>query len=106
MNAFTHIADFFTAAVNWWINHLGQGLIALGLIAVVGGAVAVVLTVLDDRVQADDELLDRLGSAEPGTPTSNVDAVLLAARDAAEADPIPPLVDVDTAIAVINGGVL
>lgn len=55
-------------------------------------------------VIADDQLLDRLGSAIPAQPTSALDAVLLQARQAAEADPFPPLVDTDTAITVIQAG--
>lgn len=50
-----------------------------------------------------DQLLDRLGSAVPGQPASDLDTVLLDARNAAEAAPIPDLVDVDTAITVIRG---
>ena len=52
----------------------------------------------------DNELLDRLGSATPGDPATELDAALLAARDTVEADPIPPLVDTNTAIATIQAG--
>lgn len=55
------------------------------------------------EVIADDQLLDRLGSAVPGQPTSDLDAALLQARDTVEADPFPHLVDIDTAITVIRG---
>lgn len=53
-------------------------------------------------VIADDELLDRLGSAIPA-PATEVEKRLVSMRTAAEADPIPDLVDVDTARAVIRG---
>lgn len=56
-----------------------------------------------DAITADDHLLDRLGSATPGPAASDLDAGLLATRDAIESAPIPPLVDTDTAITVIRG---
>lgn len=59
----------------------------------------------EDKVEADDELLDRLGSAIPGQPTSDLDVALLQARSAVDAL-IPDLVDTDTAITVIQAGVL
>jgi hypothetical protein len=75
--------------------------------------------VLDDlsAVQADDLLLDRLGSAIPGvdpigtpdtpdTPMTELDAALLCHRLVVEANPIPDLVDIDTAIATIKAGAL
>lgn len=67
-----------------------------------------------EAIDADDELLDRLGSAIPGidpigtpdTPMTELDAVLICHRLAVEADPIPDLVDVDTAIDVIKASTL
>jgi hypothetical protein len=58
-------------------------------------------------IEADDRLLNQLGSATPeDAPADKLNSRLLAARNAAEADPIPPLVDVDTAINVIKAGAL
>lgn len=62
----------------------------------------------------DDALLDRLGSAVPGVdpigtpsvPMTELDAVLISHRLVVEADPIPDLVDTDTAIATIKAGAL
>lgn len=67
--------------------------------------------VLDDlsAVQADDLLLDSLGSALPGTAGHLVDdelnALLVGWRNDVEAPDIPDLVDTDTAIATIKAGV-
>lgn len=54
-------------------------------------------------VQADDRLLDNLGSALPRAagPDRALCLVLLASRVAAETPPMPELVDTDTAVAVI-----
>lgn len=56
-------------------------------------------------VQADDRLLDALGSATPGTAGSLVDdelnALMLAWRNETEAAPMPPLIDADTAVALL-----
>jgi hypothetical protein len=62
---------------------------------------------LDDlsAVQADDLLLDHLGSAVPGAAgqlgDDNLNALLLAWRNEAETQPMPELVDLDTATAFI-----
>ncbi|MFS8101517.1 hypothetical protein LFM09_30770 [Lentzea alba] len=64
--------------------------------------------VADDlsAVQADDRLLDALGSATPGAAGSLVDddlnALLLAWRHEVETEPFGELVDTDTAIATIQ----
>ncbi|GLY52305.1 anti-sigma-D factor RsdA [Lentzea sp. NBRC 102530] len=64
--------------------------------------------VADDlsAVQADDKLLDALGSATPGAAGSLVDdelnALLLAWRNEVETEPFGELVDTDTAIATIQ----
>ncbi|MGI5504498.1 anti-sigma-D factor RsdA [Lentzea sp. CA-135723] len=64
--------------------------------------------VADDlsAVQADDKLLDALGSATPGATGSLVDdelnALLLAWRNEVETEPFGELVDTDTAIATIQ----
>ena len=64
--------------------------------------------VADDlsAVQADDRLLDALGSATPGAAGSLVDdelnALLLAWRNEVETEPFGELVDTDTAIATIQ----
>ncbi|USX50753.1 anti-sigma-D factor RsdA [Lentzea sp. HUAS12] len=64
--------------------------------------------VADDlsAVQADDKLLDALGSATPGAAGSLVDdelnALLLAWRNEVETEPFTELVDTDTAIATIQ----
>ncbi|WP_434452889.1 anti-sigma-D factor RsdA [Lentzea sp. E54] len=64
--------------------------------------------VADDlsAVQADDRLLDALGSATPGAAGSLVDdelnALLLAWRNEVETAPFGELVDTDTAIATIQ----
>ncbi|MFD5829372.1 anti-sigma-D factor RsdA [Lentzea sp. NPDC060358] len=64
--------------------------------------------VADDlsAVQADDKLLDALGSATPGAAGSSADdelnAMLLAWRNEVEAEPFGELVDTDTAIATIQ----
>lgn len=56
----------------------------------------------------DDQLLNDLGSATPGTNGALVDdelnALLLAWRYDSEAEPLPDLVDVPTAIATIQRG--
>lgn len=56
-------------------------------------------------VQADDALLTMLGSAVPNSAGHLVDdqlnALLLAWRDEAEAKPMPVLVDLDTALATV-----
>jgi hypothetical protein len=54
-------------------------------------------------VQADDRLLDNLGSALPCLtgPDRTLCLVLMASRVAAEIPPMPKLVDTDTALAVI-----
>lgn len=63
--------------------------------------------VVDDlsAVQADDLLLDHLGSATPHTAGALVDdelnALLLAWRNKTDAEPMPELVDADTAATVI-----
>jgi hypothetical protein len=55
-------------------------------------------------IRATDRLLDDLGSANPTADTDDeLTARLLARRNATEADPIPDLVDTDTAIATIKG---
>lgn len=60
-------------------------------------------------VQADDLLLDHLGSALPGTASHLADdelnALMLAWRNEVETDSIPPLVDVETALQVIAANV-
>jgi hypothetical protein len=57
------------------------------------------------QIRDDDQLLDRLGSATPGTgPIDDLDAALLGWRDDVEQSSIPELVDVDTAIATIQAG--
>ncbi|SFR09233.1 Anti-sigma-D factor RsdA to sigma factor binding region [Lentzea waywayandensis] len=64
--------------------------------------------VADDlsAVQADDRLLDALGSATPGAAGNLVDdelnALLLAWRNEVETEPFGELVDTDTAIATIQ----
>jgi hypothetical protein len=64
--------------------------------------------VADDlsAVQADDKLLDALGSATPGAEGSLVDdelnALLLAWRNEVETEPFGELVDTDTAVATIQ----
>jgi hypothetical protein len=64
--------------------------------------------VADDlsAVQADDRLLDALGSATPGAAGSLVDdelnALLLAWRNEVETEPFGELVDTETAIATIQ----
>lgn len=64
--------------------------------------------VADDlsAVQADDRLLDALGSATPGAAGSLVDdelnALLLAWRNEVETAPFGELVDTETAIATIQ----
>ncbi|SDF67525.1 Anti-sigma-D factor RsdA to sigma factor binding region [Lentzea fradiae] len=64
--------------------------------------------VADDlsAVQADDKLLDALGSATPGAAGSLVDdelnAMLLAWRNEVETEPFGELVDTETAIATIQ----
>lgn len=104
MNPLTPITDNFDTAITWWTNNPVQGLIGLGLLAAVITAVAVTLTVLDGR-RRDDELLDRLGSATPGAPATDLDAALLGWRNEVETPAaIPDLVDVDTAIATIKAG--
>jgi hypothetical protein len=64
--------------------------------------------VADDlsAVQADDRLLDALGSATPGAAGSlgddDLNALLLAWRNEVETEPFGELVDTDTAIATIQ----
>lgn len=64
--------------------------------------------VADDlsAVQADDRLLDALGSATPGVAGSlgddDLNALLLAWRNEVETEPFGELVDTDTAIATIQ----
>lgn len=64
--------------------------------------------VADDlsAVQADDKLLDALGSATPGAAGSwgddDLNALLLAWRNEVETEPFGELVDTDTAIATIQ----
>lgn len=57
-------------------------------------------------VQADDKLLDALGSATPGAADALVDdelnAMLLAWRNEVETEPFGELVDTDTAVATIQ----
>lgn len=57
-----------------------------------------------DPIHMDDRLLDRLGSAAPGTETLDDDlsALLLSLRLDAETDPIPALVDTDTAVTLLT----
>jgi hypothetical protein len=61
-----------------------------------------------DAVTADDRLLDALGSATPGAAGALVDdelnALILAWRHETEAEPLPELVDVDTAATAIQAG--
>lgn len=54
-------------------------------------------------VQADDTLLDNLGSALPSLagPERKLCLALMASRVVAEARPVPELVDTDTAVATI-----
>lgn len=101
----TPVVDQLAAAITWWTLNPGKGLIGVGLLAAVIAAVAVALTVQGNR-RRDDQLLDRLGSATPGQPATELDAALLAGRYATEATPIPDLVDTDTAIATIKAGAL
>lgn len=101
----TRVADYFVAIATWSTTHPVRGLVALGLVAAVVLAVALTLTVLDNRRRADDELLDRLGSAHPvAEPIDGAAGELLALRHHVEATPIPELVSTDTAVAVIRGG--
>ena len=64
--------------------------------------------VADDlsAVQADDKLLDALGSATPGAAGSwgddDLNALLLAWRNEVETEPFGELVDTDTAVATIQ----
>ncbi len=99
---FFPVADHLVAALIWWANNPKQAIVPAALLAAVITTVAWVLTVQDNR-RRDDELLDRLGSSTPGDPATELDAALLAARDTIEADPIPDLVDTNTAITVIRG---
>lgn len=55
-------------------------------------------------ITADDRLLDRLGSAIPGQPTSDLDKLTIAWRNNIEARPFGELVDTATAIATIQAG--
>lgn len=61
-------------------------------------------------VIADDQLLDRLGSATPGAAgplgDDDLNNLTLAWRAETEATPIPDLVDVDTALATIQASAL
>lgn len=58
--------------------------------------------IVDDPVMADDELLDALSSARLGDDTELVFKQLAEWRRECDAVPIPELVDVRTAAAVIQ----